>query len=68
MNDYEQSKKSEQIKFKPYMKIMTLANGYESDSLIFRKFSNDNINRRGKKKFFSSLFIGIQGNRGLKLP
>ena len=35
---------------------------------MFKRFNNDTINRRGKKQYFSSLFVMIQGNRGMRLP
>ncbi len=47
---------------------MTLSNGYNTDTLIFKKFNNESMNKRKKQVFFSSLFVGIQGSRGLKLP
>lgn len=56
------------MKFNPYVNFMTLANGYNNDTLIFKKMNNDSMNHRNKHTFFSSLFIGIQGHRGVKLP
>jgi hypothetical protein len=47
---------------------MTLTNGYEPDTLIFKRYNNDSINRRGRMQFFSSLFVGIEGSRGMRLP
>jgi hypothetical protein len=47
---------------------MTLTNGYETDTLIFKRYDNKNLSKRCKKQFFSSLFMQIQGPKALKLP
>jgi hypothetical protein len=41
------------------MARMYLTDGYEKDTLIFKRYANENCNKRGKKEFFSSLFVGI---------
>lgn len=50
------------------MDFMTLSNGYEIDSLIFKKYNNDLINKRNKKQYFSSIFMGISNSKAIKLP
>jgi hypothetical protein len=50
------------------MQSMTLTNGYETDTLIFKRYENNNLNKRCKKQFFASLFLQIQGPKALKLP
>lgn len=51
------------------MKVMTLTNGYEVDTMIFRRYDKHVLNnRRGKREYFSSVFLGIQGNRAMRLP
>lgn len=52
----------------PFVEIMTLNNGYDANSLVFKKWDNSKCNERGHKCYFASLFLEIEGNRAVKLP
>jgi hypothetical protein len=47
---------------------MNPTNGYEPSTLQFRKYNNENCNRRGKTEYVASVFLPFGGKHPPRLP